>query len=125
VILVVDDHRDTSSLLIRLLAKRGYSASWVGSGEAALAAMATSRPRLIVLDYMMPGMSGLDVLRHVRSQPSLATVSVVMFSAAPHDGNVRAEALRLGAIDWISKDASRGWETLLKVVGRAAEPGDT
>src|SRR5687767_12792727 len=75
-ILIVDDHPDTCGFLVRLLGKRGYAATCAASGEAALAALAGVRPSLIVLDYMMPGMSGLDVLRRIRSDAALAAVPV-------------------------------------------------
>ena len=121
-ILIVDDHPDTCGFLIRLLGQRGHAATSAGSGEAALAALAEVRPSLIVLDYMMPGMSGLDVLRRIRSDAALAAIPVVIYSAAAHDGELRAEALRLGAADWVPKADPRGWEVILKLAGQVAGP---
>lgn len=79
-ILVTDDHVDTNEILCRLLRCSGYRAVSAFSGEAALAVLATERPDLLILDMMMPGLDGMEVLRRVRSDPANAQLPVIMFS---------------------------------------------
>ena len=70
-ILIVDDHPDSCEPLKRLLTMVGHPAECVQSGPDALAYMRTVEPDAVVLDVRMPGMSGLDVLKIVRSDPNL------------------------------------------------------
>jgi DNA-binding response OmpR family regulator len=82
-VLVVDDHEDTANLIARLLTKAGHFACQAYSGEQALAALSEIRFDLVVLDYMMPGMNGSDVLQAIRgsSDPGTRHVAVVFYSA--------------------------------------------
>ena len=66
-ILVVDDEPDLLELLQYNLAQTGYDVTCVGSGEEALAAVGSSRPDLVVLDVLLPGMDGLDVCKKLKS----------------------------------------------------------
>lgn len=104
-ILIVDDYPDGATALRLLLRYRGYPCEWVPDGAAALAhlgAHASERPLLVVLDENMPDMQGLDVLRHMRSDPALADVAVILFSSE-FDPAKRDAALALGAADWLVK----------------------
>ena len=106
-ILVVDDHPDTCRLLARLVRRMGHEAVAVEGGGAALEYLRGGRerrPDLVLLDVMMPGVNGLDVLREVRADPRTGDLMVVMFTAAA-DPQVREEAIRLGATDfWLKGD---------------------
>ena len=113
-ILIVDDHIDTSTALARLLKKCGQQAVAVASGEAALALLKTTRPGLIVLDMMMPGMHGLEVLRHVRANPALVDVPVIVFSADYNIDTAR-KAREQGAHEYIVK-GTVGWDHLCDVI---------
>jgi CheY-like chemotaxis protein len=106
-ILIVDDHEDTRRMLALLLRHSGYAAETVPDGPAALAAMEADRPCLVILDYNMPGMSGLEVLEVIRSTPALADVPVILFTAVDADVVLRpAQQLgvqgffRKGTLDW-------------------------
>lgn len=99
-ILIVDDHIDTCRVLLLLLKQEGIPAECVDDPAAALRVIESLRPSLIVLDQMMPGLKGTDVLRAIRSLPSIADIPAVFYSAAD-DG--REEARQLGALDWLSK----------------------
>jgi DNA-binding response OmpR family regulator len=65
-LLIVDDDRDIRETLSDYLEAEGYSVDSVATGEDALERMVNSRYRLIILDIMLPGMSGLDVLRKIQ-----------------------------------------------------------
>ena len=81
-VLVVDDDEPTGDALRRLLGKMGYTAQWASSGDAALASLQNTLPDLIVLDWMMPGMNGMEVLRRLRADPTTQSVPVIVYTAA-------------------------------------------
>jgi CheY-like chemotaxis protein len=101
-ILVVDDHHDVGRALVRLLRHFGFAAEHVVSGEDALARVAQTAFDLVVLDVMMPGIDGIEVLRRLRNDPRTAKVPVAMYSAMAQ-ADVEAQARRLGANDWWPK----------------------
>lgn len=98
-ILVVDDDARNSKLLADLLRAEGYEVATAGSGEEALAQPA---PDLMLLDVVMPGMSGYDVCRAVRREPRTATLPVVMVTAADASTE-RIRGLEAGADDFLAK----------------------
>ena len=114
-ILVVDDHADTRTVLIRLLKLEGYEATGADCGDAALRAVKASAPHLVILDCHMPGMDGLAVLRAMNGDARLRDVPVIMFSAAGE----REERLarELGAKAFIRK-GSLDWPTLRVAVNK-------
>jgi two-component system phosphate regulon response regulator PhoB len=104
-ILVVDDEPDISALVAYHLARDSYRVRTVGDGREAIEAVERERPDLIVLDLMLPGMSGLDVLRELRSRPDFESVPVILLTARKEEDD-RVEGLRLGADDYLSKPFS-------------------
>src|SRR4051812_30248758 len=100
-ILVVDDHIDTATVLARLLRMQGYEASTAFCGKDALAAMRQSRPRLLITDCMMPDIDGPELVRLARAEGLLGTVPVLFYSAAA-DPDVKADAMRNGAAGWVT-----------------------
>lgn len=120
-ILVVDDERDTLELTEAMLTARGYDVVLVESGPAALEALAC-RPDVVLLDVMMPEMSGLSVLEHMRRTPRLAAVPVILFTARQRDADV-LEGYRTGADYYITKPCTidqivYGLDLVLSVPGR-------
>jgi len=101
-ILIVDDTPQNLSLLGELLQPH-FRVRVANSGERALRAVGTNpRPDLILLDVMMPGMDGYDVLRRLRDDPATAAIPVIFITAL--DGSENEEfGLSLGAVDYISK----------------------
>lgn len=108
-VLVVDDSEDVCDVVARLLQRGGHVAECHTSAESALAYLANQVPSLIVLDVMMPAMTGLDVLQAVRATPRLAAVPVIIYSALS-DEKTRAAATRLGATGYVVKGG--GWVDL-------------
>jgi CheY-like chemotaxis protein len=118
-LLIVDDNLDAAKPLARLLRLGGHNAECIDSGERALAHLQHHRPSLLLLDVMMPGMDGMEVLRRVRTDARLRDLPVVMFSAISDD-SYRAEALRKGAQDYIVK-ANLDFQALLRRIEQNLE----
>ena len=98
-VLVVDDSPDVRRATAALLKMLGHGVDCVPSGQDALDYLQTTVPDLIVLDVMMPGMDGLEVLRELRARPETEAVPVAMYSAL--DDPVLQDDLRaLGANDY-------------------------
>ena len=105
VILIVDDYQDGAEALCRVLGRKGYPCQWVPGGQEALAmirAHPPEQPLLIVLDEMMPDMSGMDVLREIRADSRIANTTVI-FHSAGFDMAKRDEAMTLGVVAWLLK----------------------
>lgn len=98
-ILVVDDDPALRRTLRANLAARGYDVVVVETGEDALVAVATQVPALVILDLMLPGLSGLDVCQAVRAR--LETPVLVL--SARGEGATKVRALDLGADDYLTK----------------------
>ena len=101
-VLVVDDDESTCDALQRLLSRMGYAASCVTDGREALDVAGSIRPDIIVLDWMMPGMDGLEVLRRLRAAPATKDVPVVLYSAVDNPDLI-GQAKQLGAQDCVLK----------------------
>ena len=95
-ILVVDDNADLCRTLSRLLRHMGFSAECAFSGSEALSHLRQHKPSLILLDYMMPEMNGLEVLTKVKSDSATAAIPVVMLTAVS-DQRTAETALTSGA----------------------------
>ena len=101
-LLVVDDNPANRDLLSRRLERKGFRVIVAEDGQRALDILATSRVDLVLLDVMMPGLSGLDVLRKVRETQPPSALPVVMVTARTESDDV-VEALELGANDYVTK----------------------
>lgn len=104
-ILVVDDEADIVALVVYHLAKAGYRVSSASNGNDALAQVKKERPALVVLDLMLPDISGFDVLERMRLDPSLRDVAVLMLTARGDEPD-RIRGLSLGSDDYITKPFS-------------------
>jgi two-component system cell cycle response regulator len=98
-ILIVDDEPQACQILSRLIRHLGHETAWRTGGAEALAYVDETPVDLLILDVMMPGMDGMEVLRRIRTDPKTAQMRVVMFSAVA-DRNFIAEAIRKGATDY-------------------------
>ena len=95
-ILVVEDFWAMGRCIRAMLEAGGHEVTLVASGEDALAFLARRRPALVVLDVSLPGISGLDVLRHIRADPHLRDVPVIVDTTSA-DPKVHAVVARAGA----------------------------
>lgn len=112
-ILVVDDTPHNLKLLVDLLGAKGYAANGVTGGAEALAHIAADCPDLVLLDVVMPGLSGYDVCRQLRADPATATLPVVMVTALDPAGE-RIKGLEAGADDFLGKPINQA-ELLARV----------
>jgi two-component system, OmpR family, phosphate regulon response regulator PhoB len=129
-VLVVDDEADILALVTYHLAKSGYRVSTAATGPEALRAAREERPALIVLDLMLPGISGFDVLEQLRADVATSGIAVLMLTAR-RDEPDRIRGLSIGADDYLTKPFSPQ-ELVLRVgailrrtaAGVAASPSD-
>ena len=104
-ILIVEDEADLADLLRFNLSKEGYVCRCVHDGAAALAEVRRGTPDLIVLDRMLPGMSGEQVIGHLRKDPQAARVPILMLTAKAEESD-QLVGFALGATDYITKPFS-------------------
>jgi DNA-binding response OmpR family regulator len=104
-ILVADDDGDIRDLVVFKLTQAGYDVEAVQDGAAALQSIEASPPRLAILDVMMPGLSGIDVLRKVRADERLKDLEVILLTAKSRDIDVDA-GFATGASDYVIKPFS-------------------
>ncbi len=109
-ILVVEDNDAICKSLAKLLGHVGHTGYCVSNGEDALQFVKNKKPDLVILDVMMPGMDGLEVLRQLQSDEQTRNVPVVMFSAVS-DEEYRNHVMKKGAVDYWVK-ASLAFEDL-------------
>jgi len=105
-ILVVDDTPQNVKLLAELLGATGYEVVTAASGAEGLRQVAESRPDLVLLDVVMPAMSGYEVCRAIRANPETAILPVVMVTALEPAAE-RVKGLEAGADDFLSKPVNR------------------
>jgi DNA-binding response OmpR family regulator len=103
-VLVVDDEPTIGEVVCAYLRRAGYESRVATDGHAALAAVAEHPPDLIVLDLMLPGLDGLEVMRRVRERPE-RTSAIILLTAKGLESD-RITGLRLGADDYVVKPFS-------------------
>lgn len=104
-VLIAEDEANIAELLQFLLTRAGYDVSCAADGEAALAAVRRDRPAVLVLDLMMPKLSGFEVLKAVRADEGLAGLPILMLTAKGQEKD-RQLAQELGADAFITKPFS-------------------
>ncbi len=101
-VLVVDDSETNRDLLARTLQRQGHSVALAETGQQALVMLAEQAPDLVLLDIMMPGMSGYEVLQRLKSHPSWRYIPVIMISALGEMDSI-VRCIELGAEDYLPK----------------------
>ena len=101
-ILIADDDPLLCELLRFKLEAAGHEVQIVGDGEAALDAAQSDTPDVLVLDSMMPILTGPEVLRELKSRPESASLPVIMLTARKGQSDIM-DALRAGAADYLTK----------------------
>ncbi len=118
-ILIVDDDPQVRELLHDFLEARGHAVALAGDGEHALEAIEAAPPDLVLLDLMMPGVTGMAVLRKLRqTRPELR----VLVLTAVNESQVAQAALDLGALDYMTKPIDL--PILERVIGDVLPPAD-
>jgi two-component system OmpR family response regulator len=103
-VLLVDDDRELTEMLSQYLAREGFQATAVGTGEEGEAEALGGAYALVVLDVMLPGLSGIEVLRRIRARSQVP----VLLLTARGDNIDRIAGLELGADDYVPKPSSPG-----------------
>ena len=101
-ILVIDDDPAVQILLKRMLEKQGYQVVAVSNGENGIEKAVVSRPAMIICDWLMPGLSGLDVCRYIKKDPNLSTTFFILLTSLDSVAD-RVKGLDAGADDFITK----------------------
>jgi len=101
-ILVVDDEPEIHTVLGKFLSKEGYTVDSAYDAEGAYRAIADAKPDLVILDIMMPRISGIEVCNRLKSDPATKDILVLIVSAKDAQSD-RIEGLTHGADDYVSK----------------------
>ncbi|SEN20528.1 two component transcriptional regulator, winged helix family [Stigmatella aurantiaca] len=121
-VLIVDDERDLAELIDFNLQAAGFSTRVAGTGEAALAAASEQPPQLVLLDLMLPDISGTEVCRQLRTNVLTRDVLIVMLTAKGEEAD-RVRGFEVGADDYVTKPFSvRELVLRIKAVLRRALP---
>lgn len=104
-VLVVDDEESILELIAFNLKKEGFQVDTATNGHDALVKIAEKAPDLIVLDWMLPGINGLEVCRKLRDSEETAALPVIMLTARGEEGD-KVLGLELGANDYVTKPFS-------------------
>src|SRR5689334_6000882 len=106
-ILIVDDSKVTAMVAQSYLVAAGYTVQWVSDGAAAIKAVEERAPHLVLLDVVLPGMSGFEICARLRQLPVTARVPIIMLTsqATIADKKVGFEA---GADDYLTKPVEAG-----------------
>ena len=99
-ILVIDDNRDVVDILVTFLRGEGYGMLGALTSDEGLKLVSVSRPDLVLLDILMPGLNGIEVLKRIRSINPTTKVIIVTGNA---DFRLAREALELGAVAYVDK----------------------
>ena len=101
-VMVVDDSPTEVHLLSEMLTKNGYAVSVANSGEEAISRTASEKPDLILMDVVMPGMSGFEATRAITKNPATASIPIIICTTKGQETD-KAWGLRQGAKDYIVK----------------------
>jgi DNA-binding response OmpR family regulator len=101
-IIIVEDEPDTAEMFAEMMRLSGYHVLKSYAGETAVSLIATEKPAAVVLDVMMPDLSGLDVLRIVRNDPLLVSIPVIVVSAKSLTSDIK-QGLDAGASVYLTK----------------------
>lgn len=104
-ILVVEDERDILELITYNLTKEGYQAKGSTSGEDALRLIPEFMPNLVVLDWMLPGLDGLEICKFIKQNSKTADMNVILLTAKDDEADV-VTGLEIGADDYMTKPFS-------------------
>jgi DNA-binding response OmpR family regulator len=122
-VLIVDDEQEVVRLLEVILTRAGYAVAKAYSGRECLSLLARENPDVILLDIMMPGMSGLEVMEGLRTIYGTISIPPVIFLTAKGGMESMIEGLQAGAYKYLVKPTSR--EKLIEIVKAALVYSET
>ena len=101
-VLIVDDNEDNVRIVSTILLARGFEVRIARDGKAALESIRQQKPDLVLLDVMMPGLDGMQVLDHIKGDPHSAAIPVIMVTAKAQDDDL-LDGYRYGADYYVTK----------------------
>jgi DNA-binding response OmpR family regulator len=104
-ILVVEDDRDIADLIVHYLQKAGHTTEWLASGAVVMSHLKKSPADLVILDWMLPGLSGMEVCDAIRADPATTQMPIIMLTARGDEAD-RVAGLERGADDYVTKPFS-------------------
>jgi CheY-like chemotaxis protein len=117
-VMIVEDEADAAELFAEMMRLSGYRVLKLFSSTPAMASIAREKPDVVILDVMMPDVSGLEVLRFMRRDPALARIPVIVVSAKSLPSDVK-NGLEAGASQYLTKPV--GFLDLKQAVERAMQ----
>ncbi len=116
-IMIVDDEKYVRESFGKILNKEGYEIKLAATGDEALVLLNEVKPNVILLDFKMPGLDGVEVCKKIRSNAATRAIPIIMITAYPHE---KVEALQAGADDFLNKptdpvDVSMRIKCVLKI----------
>lgn len=101
-VLIIEDEEDAAELFAEMMRVSGFRVIKTSSSAPAITLLTNEKPDLVILDIMMPDISGLDILREMRGDPALATIPVVVVSAKGTPTDIK-DGLEAGASTYLTK----------------------
>jgi CheY-like chemotaxis protein len=115
-VLIIEDETDAADLFAEMMRVSGFRVLKTSSSTPAISMMTAEKPDIVLLDIMMPGISGLDILRQMRADPNLADIPVVVVSAKGMPADIK-NGMEAGASTYLTKPV--GFLELKEAVERA------
>jgi CheY-like chemotaxis protein len=101
-VLIVDDNPTNLKLVAYLVKANGYEVDTAGDADAAVAAIAANRPRVILMDLQLPGVDGLELTRRLKADPATRDITVIAVTAYAMKGD-QEKAFEAGCDDYVTK----------------------
>jgi len=115
-VLIIEDEADAAELFAEMMRVSGFRVRKTSSSAPAISMMTTEKPDVVLLDIMMPEVSGMDILQQMRSDPALANIPVVVVSAKSMPADIK-NGMEAGASTYLTKPV--GFLELKEAVERA------
>jgi DNA-binding response OmpR family regulator len=114
-VIIVEDEPDTAEMFAEMISLSGYDVGKAAGSSAAIYMIAKEQPDAVVLDWMLPDVSGLEVLRYIRREPTMAHIPVIIVSARGLPSDIK-NALEAGASFYLTKPVA--FSELLEAIER-------
>jgi DNA-binding response OmpR family regulator len=114
-VLIIEDEEDAAELFAEMMRLSGFRVIKTSKSQTAIAIMTRDKPDLVLLDIMMPEISGLDILRQMRSEPDLSGIPVIVLSAKGMPADIK-DGMEAGASIYLTKPV--GFQELKDAVQR-------
>jgi DNA-binding response OmpR family regulator len=115
-ILIIEDDKFLRELISQKLLKEGYDISEAVDGEKGLKSVQETKPDLVLLDLILPGIDGFEVLSRVKSDPLIAQIPIVILSNLGQKDDIE-RGLKMGAVDYLIKAHFTPGEIISKIKG--------